>query len=294
MKILIAGSSGLIGSALTAFLQTSEHEVVRLLRSAGEGILWDPKNKSVDISELEGFDAVINLAGENIADSRWNEAKKKRMRDSRVETTRFLCETFKKLENPPKVLVNASALGYYGNVPEGDVTESHPAGKGFLADVCQEWEEATECLMGEDMRIVLLRTGVVLSPKGGALKKMLTPFKLGIGGVIGNGDQMMSWIDIEDLVRAIYFCIKNDSIRGPVNVTAPQPVSNREFTKTLGKVLFRPTIFPMPAFAARLAFGEMADEMILTGAKILPERLTSTGFEFKYPTLESSLNHLLK
>ncbi len=296
MKILIAGSSGLIGSALAKFLESGGHRVLPLVRkeTAKGGILWDPESRSIDTEELEGFDVVLNLAGENIAGSRWSEKKKERILNSRVKSTRFLCESLKKLQHPPKVLLNASALGYYGNVPEGTAAESTPAGEGFLAHVCQEWESATERLMGEDIRIVLLRTGIVLSPKGGALKRMLAPFKMGLGGTIGSGDQYMSWIDIEDEVSAIYHCLTTESLRGPVNLTAPNPVTNRDFAKTLGKVLGRPAMLPMPAPLARMVFGEMADEMMLTGAKIIPEKLQSTGFEFKYPSLEGSLRHLLK
>lgn len=197
------------------------------------------------------------------------------------------------MNQPPKVFVNASAIGFYGNVPKGDVTESYFAGSGFLSEVCQKWEAATDCLIGENIRIVLLRTGVVLSPKGGALKAMLTPFKLGLGGVIGSGKQMISWIDIEDQIQAIDFCIKTEAIHGPINLTAPDPVTNREFTKALGKVLNRPTIFPMPEFVAQTLFGEMADEMLLSGAKVLPEKLLKHGFTFQYPTIDESLKHLL-
>jgi len=293
MKILIAGSSGLIGSSLKNFLQTGGHEVTSLLRREGDGVLWNPEQSELNLADLEGYDVIINLAGENLVSSRWSKNKKKRIRDSRVNSTKFLCESLKKLEKPPKVFLNASAIGYYGNVPDGNVSESQPAGEGFLSEVCQEWEAATECLMGEDIRIVLLRTGVVLSPKGGALKSMLTPFKMGLGGVLGSGQQMMSWIDIDDLVRAIYFSINTDSIRGPINLTAPEPVNNRDFTKALGKALHRPTIFPMPAFLARLVFGEMADEMLLSGAKVLPGKLEASRFEFNYPTIDASFKHLL-
>lgn len=293
MKILIAGSSGLIGTALKNFLSNEGHEVTSLIRKNGEGVVWNPEKHEVNLSELEGFDAMINLAGENLADSRWNEGKKRAILESRVKTTQLLAESVKKLSHPPKVFINASAIGYYGNVPEGDVTESHLAGEGFLSEVCQQWEAATDCLIGENMRIVLLRTGVVLSPKGGALKAMLTPFKLCLGGVIGSGNQMMSWIDIQDEIRAIDFCLKTDLIHGPINLTAPNPASNREFTKALGKTLNRPTIFPMPEFVAKTLFGEMADEMLLAGAKILPEKLQKHGFTFQYPTLDESLNHLL-
>jgi len=294
MKILIAGSSGLIGSALKDFLTTGGHEITPLVRSEkDEGVLWDPAKQKVDLSQLEGYDVIINLAGENLADSRWNEAKKQKILKSRVNTTQLLAESIKNLTRPPKVFVNASAIGYYGHVPEGEVTESHFAGEGFLSEVCQKWEAATECLIGEDIRIVLLRTGVVLSPNGGALKAMLTPFKFGLGGVIGSGKQMMSWIDIEDHIRAVYFCINTDAIHGPINLTAPNPVSNREFTKALGKALNRPTVFPMPEFVAQTLFGEMADEMLLSGAKVMPEKLLKHGFAFQYPTIKDSLEHLL-
>jgi len=293
MKIIIAGSSGLIGTALKDFLISEGHEVTPLVRTEGKGILWNPDKKEIDLTQLEGFDVIINLAGENLANSRWNEAKKRRILESRIKTTQLLAESVKHLNQPPKVFINASAIGYYGNVPEGDVTESHLAGSGFLSEVCQKWEAATDCLIGENIRIVLLRTGVVLSPKGGALKAMLTPFKLGLGGVIGSGKQMISWIDIEDQIQAIDFCIKTEAIHGPINLTAPDPVTNREFTKALGKVLNRPTIFPMPEFVAQTLFGEMADEMLLSGAKVLPEKLLKHGFTFQYPTIDKSLKHLL-
>ncbi len=293
MKIAIAGSSGLIGTALKDFLTTGGHDVIPLVRDNQDGIHWDPKNKQIDAAKLEGFDAVVNLSGENIVSSRWTDKQKRKIRSSRVESTRFLAETIKKLSSPPKVLINASAIGYYGHVEKGKVTESYLSGEGFLASVCEEWEAATECLMGEQIRIVNPRIGVALSPKGGALAKMLTPFKLGLGGVIGSGDQFMSWIDIEDLIRAFYFCLLTDSIHGPVNLTAPNPVTNKTFTKTLGRILKRPTIFPMPALIARLAFGEMADEMLLRGAPVVPEKLLSAGFRFEYQTLEDSLKHLL-
>lgn len=302
MNVLISGSTGLVGSALIPFLTSGGHEVVRLLRVKGsstlqssskEAVYWDPDGGRINPSDLEGLDAVVHLAGDPIASGRWTAAKKARIRDSRAFGTQFLCEALANCDRPPRVLVSASAIGFYGDCGDEVLTEASPPGRGFLAEVCREWEDATQPAVSKGIRVVNLRTGVVLSPAGGALAKMLTPFKLGVGGVLGSGRQFMSWISIDDLIGAIHHCLINSSVSGPVNGTAPSPVCNREFTQSLGRVLHRPTIFPMPAFAARLAFGEMADELLLSSQRVQPQRLKETGYPFQHPTLDSALRHEL-
>jgi uncharacterized protein len=298
MIIAVTGSTGLVGSALVTALEARGHLVRRLVRgSISDGdheIRWNPDQGEIDAAELNGIDGVVHLAGENIAGGRWTESFKRRILESRTKGTRLLAETLAGLEMKPSVLVSASAIGYYGNRHDEEVDELAPSGNGFLAEVCREWEAATEPAHDAGIRVVKLRIGPVLSPKGGALAKMLTPFKLGLGGVIGSGRQYFSWIALDDLVNAIVFAVENESLVGPVNAVAPGAVTNRDFTKTLGRVLGRPTIFPMPAFAARLAFGEMADEMLLGGVKVAPHELIKTGFRFEYPQLEPALVHLLR
>jgi hypothetical protein len=235
----------------------------------------------------------VHLAGENIAAGRWTVEKKARIRDSRVKGTKTLCEALAQLSQPPKVLVSASAIGYYGDRGAELLWENSALGTGFLAEVCQAWEEATRPAMEKGIRVVLLRIGVVLSPAGGALAKMLLPFKLGLGGIIGSGKQYMSWIALDDVVGTIDHVLITDTLQGPVNAVAPHPVTNSEFTKTLRRVLRRPTLFPMPAFAARLAFGEMADELLLASTRVEPKRLIATEYRFRYPELEDALRHLL-
>jgi uncharacterized protein (TIGR01777 family) len=296
MKILVSGSSGLVGGALTAFLTTGGHEVLRLVRKSSEqdnAILWNPSAGQIDRAALEGIEAVVHLAGEGIATRRWSVAQKARILDSRVQGTRLLCEAITELETPPQTFVCASAVGFYGDRGEETLDETSGVGTGFLADVCQQWEAACEPAREKGIRVVNLRTGMVLSPQGGALKSMLLPFKMCVGGVVGAGKQFWSWIALDDLVGAIHHALTCDDLSGPVNATAPNSVTNREFTKTLGKVLRRPTIFPMPAFAARLALGEMADELLLPSVRAQPKRLQETGYEFRYPDLEGALRHVL-
>jgi uncharacterized protein len=297
MQIAITGSTGLVGSHLTSFLTTGGHEVVPLVRSEPSPdrreIRWDPEGGAIDTAALEGLDAVVHLAGENIATGRWTEDKKQRIRHSRVNGTRVLSQALTGLQNPPKVLVSASAIGYYGDRGDEMLDEHSGPGSFFLSEVCREWEEATGPAREKGIRVVNLRIGVVLSPKGGALGKMLPPFRMGAGGVVGSGKQWMSWIVLDDLVTAIHFAITHENLQGPVNVVSPNPVTSREFTKTLGKVLGRPTLVPMPAFAAKLALGQMADELLLASARIFPKELQQAGFEFAYPDLESGLRHLL-
>lgn len=292
MRVLVTGSTGLVGSALLVALHKDGHEIVRLVRKPignGKEILWNPSANELPTKELEGFDAVVHLAGEGIAEGRWNAAKKARIRDSRIKGTQLLVDTLCKLDKPPRTLVSASAIGYYGETGQVAVKEDAPAGNSFLAQVCRDWESATFAVKEKGIRLVNLRIGVVLSGKGGALAKMLLPFKMGVGGVLGTGRQYMSWIGLEDLVRIIQFAIENPACNGPINAVSPNAVTNREFTKTLGKVLKRPTIFPVPAFAARLAFGEMADELLLASIRVEPAKLAHLEFKFERPELESSL-----
>lgn len=295
MKIIISGASGLIGTALEQRLTAQGHEVVRLVRRAGrpQDILWDVEKGVAEPSRLNNCQVIVHLAGESIAEGRWTEEKKKRIRDSRVLGTARLSRNLAQLEAPPPIFVNGSAIGFYGDRGASTITEESSAGTGFLAEVCQEWEAAAQPAIDAGLRVAHLRTGIVLSPKGGALAKMLLPFKFGVGGKIGDGTQYMSWIALEDLLSAIEHIITHDSLRGPVNGTAPNPATNAELTEKLGAALHRPTFFSVPAFAARLAFGEMADEALLGGAKVLPARLLASGFQFKYPELASTLKHLL-
>jgi uncharacterized protein (TIGR01777 family) len=297
MIIAITGSTGLVGTALVNALEAEGHLVRRMVRrSAREEeheIHWDPVAGTIDAEALSSVDAVVHLAGEGIAAHRWTEAFKARLRDSRVRGTRLVCQTLAGLASKPAVLVSASAIGYYGNRGDAQVDESSSPGDGFLAELCQQWEAETQPARDADIRVVNLRIGVVLSRAGGALAQMLTPFKLGLGGVIGSGRQYISWIELHDLVRAIQFALSAAALSGPVNGVAPEPVTNREFTTTLGRVLGRPTVFPMPAVAARLAFGEMADEMLLGGARVVPGALASAGFAFQFPQLEVALRHAL-
>lgn len=299
MNVLVSGSTGLVGNALVPLLMRSGHEVARLVRSQArspskEMVHWDPEARLAEPADFAGHDAVVHLAGEPIAKGRWNEAKKARIRDSRGKATRFLCETLAKCSQPPRTLVSASAIGFYGDRGDELLTESSAAGQGFLADVCKEWEAACEPARAAGIRVVNLRIGVVISGAGGAVQSMLTPFKLGVGGVIGSGRQWWSWIALDDLLGVIVHALNTESLSGPVNAVAPQPVTNREFTKTLGKVLNRPTIFPMPAFVARVVLGGMADELILASARVQPEELRKSGYHFKFPELEPSLRHELK
>lgn len=296
MRILLTGATGLVGSALGPLLTTSGHEVVRLVRGTvkeANEILWDPARRELATAQLEGLDAVVHLAGENIAGARWTAAVKERIRTSRVEGTRLLCETLAKLKQPPKVLVCASATGYYGDRGSEELTETSRQGSGFLPEVCQAWEAACEPARQAGIRVVNLRIGVILSAQGGALQKMLLPFKLGGGGIVGSGKQYWSWIALDDVIGAIQHAIITDSLAGPVNATAPEPSTNYEFTKTLGRVLHRPTLIPMPGFAAQLLLGEMAKDLLLSSTRVQPKKLLDHGYQFRFPTLEPALQHLL-
>lgn len=297
MIIAVTGSTGLVGSALVAALESDGHLVRPVFRRSADKakneVRWDPAAGMIDAAEFATVDAVVHLAGENIAGHRWTKSFKQKLVDSRVRGTTLLCDTLAGLASKPTVLVSASATGYYGDRGDEILDENSPPGSSFLANLCQQWEAATIPARDADIRVVNLRIGFVLSKKGGGLAKMLTPFRLGGGGVMGSGNQYMSWIELNDLVRAIQFALSAAALNGPVNAVTPNPVTNREFTHTLGSVLHRPTIFPMPAFAAKLAFGEMADEILLGGARIEPRALTTARFDFHYPELDPALRHAL-
>jgi len=296
MNILVSGASGLIGQALIPVLTAGGHRVICLVRFKPQGggslVYWDPAGGKIDTPKLEGSEAVVHLAGEPIT-GRWTGAKKRAIRDSRVKSTRFLCETLARLSNRPRVLVAASASGYYGDRGDEVLREESEAGSSFLSQVGQEWERATTPAAESGIRIVNLRIGFVLSPAGGGLAKMLPAFKMGAGGRIGSGKQYLSWIAIDDLVQIILFAIATEALRGPANAAAPNPVTNLVFTKTLGRVLGRPAVFPMPAFAVRLAFGEMGKELLLASTRLEPARLLKAGYQFRFPELEPALRYLL-
>jgi len=291
--IALSGSTGLVGRALTPLLTASGWSVRPLVRketSDANAILMDVAANRIDVEKLEGVDAVVHLAGENIGE-RWNAAKKKRILESRVLGTRLLCENLARLKRKPEVLACASATGFYGERGDEVLTETSGPGAGFLADVCKEWEAATQAATDAGIRVVRLRLGVVLAPGGGALEKMLLPFKLCVGGVLGSGKQYWSWIDLADVTGAILHALKTQSLSGPVNVTAPAPATNHAFTKALGKVLGRPTVLPAPAFALKLMLGEMAQELLLTSTRAEPRALLASGYRFEYPELEGALRH---
>jgi uncharacterized protein (TIGR01777 family) len=296
MKVLITGASGLIGSALQKSFDEKGYEMLLASRKEPKReyeIQWsaDTGFADEDLPRLEGLDAVVHLAGENIAGFRWTDEKKKAIRDSRVHGTRTMIEAFARLEKKPEVFVSASAIGFYGDRGDDELTETSASGDTFLSEVCREWE--SESRRAEDMgiRTVLLRNGIVLSKDGGALATMLTPFKFGVGGVVGSGKQWMSWVSLDDVVSIINFAIENERIRGAINVTSPNPVTNEEFTKTLGEVLYRPTFLPLPEFAVNLVFGEMGDALLIDSTKVIPKRLRDAGFEFKCPDLKTAIEH---
>src|SRR5438105_8269515 len=296
LKVIVTGSHGLIGSELTTTLQRAGDAVTRLVRSvAGPGeAAWDIHASTIDAAALEGHDAAVHLAGAGLGDHRWSDAYKREVRDSRTRGTALLCETLAKLERPPRVLVSGSAIGWYGDRGDEELSEASGPGRGFLASVVKDWEAATEAASDAGIRVVRLRSGVVLSRKGGALKKQLLPFKLGVGGKLGSGKQWLSWIALDDEIAAILHLIRRETLRGPVNATAPNPVTNAEFTEALGAVLHRPTVATVPRFALGAVFGrQMADEMLLAGQRVLPRALEASGFRFGFPRVDEALRAML-
>lgn len=296
MNILISGSTGLIGTALSKQLSNKGHTIYPLHRNpkGNELHFWRPDENIIHFDDNINIDAIIHLAGVNIADSRWSKEKKERIYNSRIHGTRLLTEYLQSMSKPPSILISASAIGYYGETGDNLVDENSDRGTGFLSDIAVDWEQATSAVNNLDMRTVHLRTGVVLSPKDGVLKKMLLPFKLGLGGIIGNGRQYMSWISINDVVNIIELMLHNNKLSGPYNLVAPQPVTNSEFTKALGRCLHRPTLIPMPTLLARILFGEMADALLLSSSRVDAKRLKEIGYKFEHNEINQTLSTLLK
>jgi uncharacterized protein (TIGR01777 family) len=296
VRVAITGASGLIGSALAEMFAARGDEAVRLVRRPARSdreVTWDPAAGRIDAARLEGVDAVVHLAGESLM-GLWTEAKKRRVRESRVRGTALVAETLARLERRPRVLVSASAVGFYGDHPDGEpVDESAPAGRGFLADTVVAWERACEPAAAAGIRVANTRFGLVLSPKGGALAAMLPAFRLGIGGPVGSGRQVVSWIALDEIGPALLHVLEHEELNGPVNFTAPEAVTFQELAQTLGRVLGRPAVLRFPAFAARLLLGEMAEELLLSGARVVPRKLLATGYRFRFPRLEPALRTLL-
>jgi uncharacterized protein (TIGR01777 family) len=297
MKIIVSGASGLIGTSLTDDLRAAGHEVVRLVRtSAGsantDAAPWDPERGQLDARVLAGADAVVNLNGRNVGDARWSAGFKDELRSSRLRSTETLVAAINEADPPPRLLVNASAIGYYGNRGEEELEESSPPGSGFLADLSVAWEDAALAASSEATRVVVVRLGMVIGP-GGALARMLTPFKLGVGGPIGSGSQWWSWVAMEDVIGVVRYALEHDDVNGPVNVASPNATRCREFAHTLGRVLGRPSSMPLPAFVARLAVGEMADALLLASACVRPASLEQHGYQFRAPNLEDAIRQAL-
>jgi uncharacterized protein (TIGR01777 family) len=293
MRILVSGASGLVGRAAVKELHARSHRVCRLarpggLRDAGD-VAWDPAAGTLDASSAEGVDAVLHLAGASIGEGRWNPARKKLIRDSRVDATSKLVASMAKLKRPPLVIVSASAVGYYGNRGDEILTEASASGGDFLASVCKDWEAAVRGAESFGARVVMLRFGMILAREGGGLPRMAMPFRFGAGGRLGSGRQWMSWVSLEDAAAMILFALGEQKLHGPVNGVAPSPVTNMEFTRTLGAVLHRPALFPVPSFALRLALGEMADALLLASLRVVPKQLTDVGYEFRHPELSAAL-----
>jgi uncharacterized protein (TIGR01777 family) len=303
LRILITGSTGLVGTAVCRRLESEGHEILRLVRPEtrvqrgsppGKTVRWDPTEDQFDGAQAEGADALIHLAGASIADGRWNEARKTLLRTSRVDATRHLIAALSRLKQPPRVIVSASAIGYYGDRGEESLTETSPAGKSFLAQVCVQWE--MEVARGAEFgaRVAMLRSGIVLAANGGALPQMALPFKFGAGGKLGSGRQWMSWLTLDEAVNIILFVLTNPALAGPANAVSPNPVRNAEFTRILARVLHRPAIFPAPAFALRLAVGEMADALLLSSERVIPDKLDKCGYRFLCTDLKEALRAALQ
>ncbi len=296
-NILVSGASGIVGSSLVPFLTTGGHRVIRLVRKTPapgtDEVFWNPISGQLDPKDLEGTDTVIHLAGENIGQGRWTPEKKKRIIESRTRGTELVARKIAELDSPPEVMICASAIGYYGNRDTCTLTENDSPGDDFISDVCEQWETAAMPAVRKGIRVVFMRIGIALTPAGGALERLLLPFQMGLGGKIGTGEQFMSWIGMDDVIGAIHHAIVNEHLEGPVNVVAPHPVSNLEFTKTLGKVLSRPTSLSVPSLAIRMAFGEMGREIPLSSTRVKPKKLLETGYRFHDPNLEDALSHLL-
>ncbi|MFZ4515087.1 MAG: TIGR01777 family oxidoreductase [Acidimicrobiia bacterium] len=297
MDIVVSGSSGFIGTALVAALRGAGHRAIPLVRRAGvvDSLQWDPQVGQIDAAGFEGVDAVVHLAGEGIGEKKWSPAQKQRILESRTGGTALIATTLAKLQNGPQTLVSASAIGIYGNRGDEVLTEASTPGGGFLADVVVQWEAAAQPAVDAGVRVTFPRTGIVLSPNGGALARLLLPFKLGIGGRIASGRQYMSWISLDDEVRALLALLQNDAYRGPVNLTAPNPVTNNEFTKTLGSVLHRPTLLPTPLFPLKAKFGaELVEQLLVYSQRVEPAVLAANGFSFAHSTLEAALRFELQ
>ncbi|MCR9229421.1 MAG: TIGR01777 family oxidoreductase [bacterium] len=299
MKVLISGSSGLVGSALCQRLEAEpDCEIVRLVRKQSPdtqqtSVVWNPAEGQLEPQAFDGVDVVVHLGGVNIAGKRWSPEVKQKIFNSRFQSTSLLASQLATLEQKPSVFLCASAVGFYGDRGEERLDESSPRGEGFLADVCQAWEQATLPAQDAGIRVVNMRFGMILDRKGGALGQMLTPFKMGVGGRLGSGKQYWSWIALPDVINALQFCLNHSELAGPVNFVAPDEVTNLEFTKTLGKVLSRPTCLPVPAWGVKTAFGEMGQELMLTSARVVPKKLTEAGFQFQYPQLEDAFRSVL-
>lgn len=296
MRILICGASGLIGKALTKALEAKGCELLLAGRKEPQDereTKWTIEDGFAEPKRLEGLDAVIHLAGESVSALRWTDEKKAAIRSSRVDGTRSVVDALAKLKSRPKVLISGSAVGFYGDRDDEILTESSTSGDNFLAKTCREWEAESRRAEDAGIRTVLLRTGIVLSKDGGALATMLLPFKMGVGGVIGDGKQWMSWISLDDEIRAIEFVLEHEEVRGAVNLVSPNPVTNQEFTSVLGEVLYRPTFIPLPEFAVSMLLGEMGDELLLSSTRAVPARLEQLGFEWQFPELKPALEHAL-
>jgi uncharacterized protein (TIGR01777 family) len=297
LRILVTGSSGLIGSVLKPYLNAMGHQVICLVRQdsnpQSDRILWDPERNFIDAKYLESLDAVVHLAGESLNGRRWNRKYKTKIYNSRVAGTKLLISTLRKLKNPPKVLIAASAIGFYGDRPGEVLTEESCEGTGFLANLVRDWELQTQQVCASGIRVVNLRFGVVLTPAGDALAKMLLPFQMGLGGTVGLGKQSLSWVAIDDVVGAIYHTLNCKELEGPVNVVAPDPCTNRILTKTLGVILKRPTFFRIPKLILRILYGEVVNETIFPSTSTRPVKLHNSGYEFRFPELESALRHVL-